>query len=321
MPSHCDGGMSVKKPYRVIDAHCDTMTELAQKGGTLMHNNMHLDVKRMRDYAAYLQFFAVWVDDSSQAPFADCMAVLRLYRHEMERTPMLSPVLTAADVRNVMQKGMVGAMLTVENGVVLEGHAERLQQLWDCGVRAMTITWNGQNELCTGSMADGEGGLTPFGREVLSEMNRLGMLIDVSHASEQGFWDILKSSRCPVFASHSNSCSVCAHPRNLKDEQIRAIAEQGGVIGLNLYPLFLSGQTAELSDCIRHIRHIMQIGGEACIGLGSDFDGVERLPWGMQGVEDYDKLFMLMEQFGFTSGQIERITYKNFMEYLIQVFK
>ena len=110
-----------------------------------------------------------------------------------------------------------------------------------------------------------------------------------------------------------------AHPRNLKDEQIRAVAERGGVIGLNLYPAFLSDKQVDLTDCVRHIRHIMNVGGEDCIGLGSDFDGVEMLPQGIRGAQDYEALFACLTHSGFTDGQIEKITYQNFLRYLAAV--
>ncbi len=309
----------MKTDYRILDAHCDTVTELSACGGELYKNSLHLDAVRMREYGAYLQFFAAWVDDAAQTPFADCMACADTFERELAKNPSIVPVLSARDAQRVFAEGKIGAMLTVENGYALEAKAENLQTLWERGVRAMTITWNGQNELCTGCMAEADTGLTPFGRDVIAEMNRLGMLVDVSHASENGFWDIVRASRTPVFASHSNSFSVYAHPRNLKDEQIRAVAERGGVIGLNLYPAFLSDKQVDLTDCVRHIRHIMNVGGEDCIGLGSDFDGVEMLPQGIRGAQDYEALFACLTHSGFTDGQIEKITYQNFLRYLAAV--
>lgn len=306
----------MKNKYRILDAHCDTVTELSSGNGTLSRNNMHLDATRMHEYGAYLQFFAAWVDDASQTPFADCIKSLDVFAREVSQHASIRQVLSARDAQRVFAEGRIGAMLTVENGYALEGRADNLHTLWKRGVRAMTITWNGENELCTGCMGTPRTGLTPFGREVIDLMNQLGMLVDVSHASEIGFWDIIHASRTPIFASHSNSFSVYPHPRNLKDDQIRAVAERGGVIGLNLYPSFLSADNANLSDCVRHIRHIMDVGGENSIGLGSDFDGVEMLPEGMRGVQDYDALFALLEQSGFTEGQIEKITYQNFLRYL-----
>jgi membrane dipeptidase len=178
----------------------------------------------------------------------------------------------------------------------------------------MTLTWNGENELACGVEA-GSGGLSAFGKEVVYEMNRLGMLIDVSHLSERAFWDVLSISKAPVMASHSNAKSLCDHKRNLKDEQILAISRMGGVIGLNFYPPFLSNSgVANMEDCIRHIDRILAVGGENCLGLGSDFDGfTEPVTVGLSSSDAYHDLFSELLKRGYPDRVLQKLAYGNFL--------
>lgn len=310
--------------YSIIDAHCDTMSELLHRGGTLLENDLCVSLPKLSDFDGYVQFFAAWVDDSCPKPLQEALSVLEVYHRELTaNTDRIQPILCAADFEKVFHGNKVGAMLTVENGNVLEGTAANLCLLYRLGVRALTLTWNGANELGDGILEERGAGLTDFGRQVVKEMNRLGMMIDVSHLSERGFWEVLEESKAPVMASHSNSRAGCSVPRNLTDKQIQALSERGGVIGLNLYPAFLTGrETAGLSDCLRHAEHILTVGGEDCLGLGSDFDGFSgNMPVGISGPQDYGSLFQAMRDNDFSEDLIEKISYKNFLNFAGKILK
>ncbi len=315
--------MSVK-PYRVIDAHCDTIGELLRQGGTLRESELCVTLERLKEYEGYIQFFAAWIDDAVSEPMKEAMRIINLYHRGLsENKDVMLPILKAEDFELAFSKEKIGAMLTVENGNCLEGSLENLHRLYRLGVRALTLTWNGANLLCDG-IGEGRGaGLSDFGRSVVREMNDLGMIIDVSHLSEQGFWDVLEETKAPVMASHSNCQAVCQHKRNLKDEQIQALIETGGLIGLNLYPLFLHNSgTATVSDCLRHLEHILALGGENCLGLGSDFDGFSgNMPQGISGPHTYHRLFEAMAQLGWQDEVIQKISHQNFMHFVSTVLK
>ena len=208
---------------------------------------------------------------------------------EATASPDAIRVLTSADMRRAALEGKVGALFTVEEGAVIEDNLANLSLLYDVGMRMMTLTWNYRNSLGApnATMEDyaregaaaltrlDDNPLTDLGREAVREMNRLGVLVDVSHLSDGGFWDALAVSASPVVASHSNARAVRNVGRNLSDAMLAALAERGGVAGLNLTPDFLcSGEEDVLDYAIRHVLHVWQIAGEDVLALGSDFDGM-----------------------------------------------
>ena len=312
-----------RKPYKVIDCHCDTLTEL-HEGETLLNDRCTVNVSKLKAYDGYVQLFAAWLDDADKTPLKTVLKIIdRFYDELVIHKVSMVQILSATDFEKAFFEKKVGAMLTVENGACLEGEIANLRNLYRLGVRAMTLTWNGQNEIADG-IGEGRGtGLSDFGKSVVYEMNKLGMMIDVSHLSEAGFFDVLALSEVPVMASHSNSRSIGSHMRNLTDEQIKQLAEKGGVTGLNLYPLFLSDSgKADLNVCLQHIEHIVNVGGEDCLVLGSDFDGFSTEPvTDLAGPEDYSKLFALLEKKGHSGTLIEKITHKNFIRFAKEVLR
>ncbi len=309
------------KLYFVADAHCDTLYELWKNGGSFYQNNLHVSLKKLKAFYGYMQFFAIWVDDQSKTPYEDAMAMLTVYEKELLSCPEIRSVTSRKDMKKVFMKANISALLTLENGKCLEGKIENLFQFYRCGVRGMTLTWNGENEL--GGGTESEKGLTAFGREVIKQMNALGMMVDVSHASEKTFWDCLEVSQMPVMASHSNAKSICSHKRNLSDAQIRAIITSKGMIGLNLYPPFLTDKKeAGVEDCLRHVEHILSLGGEDALGLGSDFDGfsgagVKKL----ENPDEFDVLFLALLKRGYKKELIEKISHKNWLSYLEKILQ
>ncbi len=310
------------KQYKVIDGHCDTMGELMVQSGNLAECNLRVTLPRLAAYGGYIQFFALWVDDTETSPFAHAERMAKFYDVQVKKFK-LTPVLSACDAETVLNKGQIGALLAVENGNVLEGDIQNLKKIYRWGVRTLTLTWNGTNELCDGIGVENGAGLSVFGRNVVQLMNELGMIVDISHISEKGFWDVMRESKQPVMATHSNSSAICGHKRNLTDEQIHALSEKGGVMGLNLYPAFLSdNKIADWTDCIRHIKHIINVGGEDCLGLGSDFDGFSGdMPHGITGPQDFDFLFEKLKENGLTAQQIEKIAYKNVLDFTKNILK
>jgi membrane dipeptidase len=164
------------------------------------------------------------------------------------------------------------------------------------------------------------GGLTPFGKKVVEEMNSLGMLVDVSHISEKGFWDVLELTRSPIIASHSNAQSICSHVRNLTDEQIKAIGKNGGVMGINFYPAFLNdSKKASVTDIVNHIEHMASLVGCDYIGIGADFDGVEALPEGINGLQDVEKVINTLLKLNYSQEWVEKIAGLNFLRVIKSV--
>lgn len=329
---------------RWIDMHCDTVSAVMEGNmGTLRNNSLCVDLNRLKEGKAAVQFFACFIyagkyGNPDKGGYSS--QVWDLAYEEAKRMIASAKAAQEDGLRFVCSKEDIGAelskekteteqvkgVLTVEEGGVLNGKRERLNLLYEEGVRLLTLTWNYKN--CIGSpnsrdVKTMEEGLTAFGKETVEQMNDLGMMIDVSHLSDGGFWDCIRLSRAPIAASHSNARSLCPHPRNLSDEMLHALGEQGGVAGINLYSAFLrEGGRADLTDAARHAAWMIDKAGEDAVALGTDFDGFEReaLPEGMEGVQDMERLWSAMERQGLTPRQIEKIAYGNALRVMREVF-
>ena len=271
----------------VFDLHCDTLTALpdapAPSGepDTLDLPGRHFSLSRLPAGVRWCQCCAVFLPDELRGEEAAAYYKRHRdsFRRQMERfSDRVLPCRSAADIEGAWAAGKTAAVLTVENGSALAGRLERVAELARDGVRMMTLTWNGANEL--GSGHDTGRGLTPFGREAVREMERQGILADVSHLNDRGFDDLLSTARKPFAASHSNARSVCGHRRNLTDGQIREMVMRKCLIGLNYYGAFLrdDGQVPTLDDLYRHVEHFLELGAGDCLALGSDFDGADLPP-------------------------------------------
>ena len=308
---------------RIFDAHCDTIYELDCRGLELCKNPLQLDLERMSEYDGYIQVFAAFVDktDIKTSPMKHVLKLIDTYKSETEKNAgKISIIETAEDLKNAHLSAGVHSILSIEGGEALEGSISALRMFHRLGVRLITLTWNHANELADG-ITEGRGaGLTDFGKAAVSEMERLGILIDVSHLSEAGFWDVDSCTKYPYVASHSCAKTLCSHPRNLTDDQIRAIAEKGGCIGVNFYPEFLSDNgICGMERLAEHIEYMIDVGGEDAVGLGSDFDGVDRLPEGICGVESMKHLAALLSGRGMTDRCLEKIFYGNFYRVFSEV--
>jgi microsomal dipeptidase-like Zn-dependent dipeptidase/gamma-glutamyl-gamma-aminobutyrate hydrolase PuuD len=228
---------------------------------------------------------------------------------------------TADELRRLKREGKKAVLLGVENGYAIGKDLRRLKAFKDLGVAYMTLCHDGDNDICDSAAGSGEwGGLSPFGRDVVAEMNRLGMMIDVSHASGDTLRDVLECSKKPVIASHSSSRALCNHRRNLDDDQVRALASQGGVVQICLYKAFISedADKASLSDAVRHICHIVEVAGIDHVGIGSDFDGGGELT-GCRSANELIRITMRLISEGFDDGSIAKIWGGNLMRVMEEV--
>ncbi len=278
---------------RLFDLHCDTLYEAHKRSLSLEKNALALDFSRGKEYRPWIQAMAVWMPrgtrgEAAAALFRDCYGYLE---RALKRDPTLRLCRDGADLAAVEASGGAGVLLTVEGGSVLEGRMERVAALRECGVRALTLTWNDNNELGGGCGGEEPLGLTAFGRGAVREMERQGIAVDVSHASDLLFDDVCQCAQKPFLATHSNAREICHHRRNLTADQFCEIARRGGVVGLNLYPCFLNGgEDASFDDIYRHLDYFWGLGGQDTVALGSDFDGA-KMPSCLQGIEDYRRFY------------------------------
>lgn len=241
----------------VCDLHADTLQRLA-RGESLAGNGGHLDLPRMRQGGVDLQFFSVWVDPvylprdgQSDRSFARACELLDAFERETTRHANdIRLVTTAQQVRGEIAAGRVAAALGVEGGHAIENDLDKLVEFYRRGVRYLGLTWNNTHDWADAAKEETRqgtrhGGLTPFGVEVVRRMNQLGMIVDLSHAAESTFWKVLEVSGAPVMASHSDAHALSPHCRNLKDEQILALAARGGLVGINFYCAFLDADFAQ----------------------------------------------------------------------------
>lgn len=327
---------------KVVDMHCDTIAEIWYSQGTsnpitLQNNSLHIDLEKMKKGDYLLQNFAMFVNlGRKMDPLESVLQLIDVFYQEIEKNPKeIGLVKTYKDIEKNRELNRISAMLTVEEGGVCKGNLAYLRNLYRLGVRMMTLTWNYENELAFPNRVPGDSdevfpclantknGLKEQGFAFLEEMEKLGIIIDVSHLSDAGFYDVYQHTKKPFVASHSNARVLCSHCRNLEDDMIRKISERGGVIGLNYCASFLMEKTRKEDVCrstvklmADHARHLVTIGGIDCVGLGSDFDGIG----GELELDECSKMPLLEAEFrkqGFKESEIEAIFYKN----VLRVYK
>lgn len=316
---------------KIADLHCDTISEIwksrrAGRPQQLFQNNLHVDIQKMQKAGYLLQNFAMYIDlEKTSDPFAAVSEQMDVFYDEMEKNKDYIGIATSYhEILANEKQGKMSALMTIEEGGCCKGELENLETLYQRGARMMTLTWNYPNELASPNLpADSFGafdstkGLTRKGFAFIQRMEEIGMILDVSHLSDAGFWDIAKHTKKPFAASHSNARALSPHARNLTDDMLRVIADRGGVAGLNFYGRFLNPIDDSHSSTARmaqHVRHIVNVGGIECIGLGSDFDGIT----GELEMEDCSQLAKLtaeLERAHFTGSEIEHILYKNVMRF------
>ena len=291
---------------RFFDLHCDTLYKCVTVGGNINSNSYEVSLDRSKNFDRWVQCMAVWIPDDLRGERA-----FNLYRAAVDKLHKdIAASTNEIDVKfDALSHNPVDIMLTVEGSAALGGRIDRLKALQCDGVGMMTITWNGECE--AGGGADTDIGITDFGKRLICEMEQRNIVVDVSHASDRLFYDILRIAKRPIIASHSNSRTVCSHRRNLTDEQFKIIRDMGGIVGLNFHRLFLSeNKPVTVNDILRHTEHFLELDGENTISIGSDFDGSD-MPDDIAGVESIPYLYSEFIKNGYEKTLVDKIFYEN----------
>lgn len=305
----------------LIDGHCDTITRLMEDNKELIKNDCHIDIEKLKNFNSPVQFFAIWLQPKYyKNPMEQTLKYIDFYNTQLEKySEFISKAETVKDIEKNRNCNKISAVLTIEGGEAIE-EISSLKFLYDLGIRAISLTWNSNNKIA-GGIEENKIGLTDFGYSVVSEMNKLGIIMDVSHLSEKGFWDFDKVAENSYMASHSNVKNLCNNRRNLTDEQIKAIANKNGIIGINLYSDFLSDNgTSTIEDILKHIDYIIKLVGSDYIGFGCDFDGIDKTP---ELISDVSKLELVTQKIITLYGDsvAEKILHNNFMRVIKNVWK
>ena len=300
---------------RIIDMHCDTLLAGWRKPERSFYDGYtSINLKLLKENGSLLQFFAMYLSRNEMKTM-DSYDILKgiygYYQTQMEKySDIIKPVYSAQDVLENEKKGLLSSLLTVEDGVFIDGKIERVQEVYDMGVRLITLMWNFENSVGFPCSDDPEAhlkGLKPFGIEVVEKMNELGMIIDVSHMSEGGFYDVARYSKKPFVASHSCARALCNHRRNLTDDQLKTIGSAGGIAGVNFECSFLKegSNRATYDQIIEHLLYMKDKAGVDAVGFGSDFDGIDD----NGELENYSGFTTLLERMEgkFTYDEIDKI--------------
>jgi membrane dipeptidase len=317
----------LKNDFKIIDLHCDTILRLMENRDKLFlkKNNFSIDIEKLKKANSMAQFFAMFVGlKETSDPLQTCLDMIDKFYEELDRNKdEIEIAKNYNDIINNIANNKISAFLTIEEGGVLKGKIENLRNFYRLGVRLITLTWNYENEIgypnCKPEYM--EKGLTEFGGDIVSEMNRLGMIIDVSHLSDRGFYDVARLSTKPFTASHSNSRSIRDHKRNLTDDMIRILADKGGITGINFEKSFLSDKDiSTVQDMAEHIMHIRNVGGIDVISLGTDFDGISPENE-VQNIGEIYKLIEALKKNKLSDDEIDKICSKNALRVIRDVMK
>lgn len=295
-------------PY--FDAHCDTLSVLHSRGAewSLGANAAQVDIDRLSAYSPAAQVFAIWGGHYEEK--------LALLRRGLARDGRAVLCRTAEEVRKANAAGKVAALLSVEGAEILGCSIERLREARERdGLSMINLCWNSDNALCGAAMDSGRG-LTDAGRAFVRAAQDVGVAVDLSHASERTFWDVLEIAEKPVIASHSNAAALSSEfPRNLTDGQFAALVKCGGGAGINLCAGFI-GLGRDIGACCAHIEHFLALGGEKSLFLGTDFDGIAAVPCGLYGVQDMWKLYEALLKRGHSEELVQDIFYGDLLRIL-----
>lgn len=299
----------------LFDAHCDTLFKLMRTPEQhFADSDGQWNRNQSTAFGPQAQIFAVFAD--SARPDAQKQAAWQMQRmHQECQLPSnhMAFCTNQREAKEAVRQGKTAAFLSVEGAELLDCSLERLNWAYAQGVRAVNLTWNHANALSGSHSDQPQRGLSQQGRAFVREMNRLGMLVDVSHLSEAGFWDVLECSEQPILASHSNSQAVFFHTRNLTDGQFTAIMKYRGVVGLNAYADFLSGQTTTWVDLMKHLEHFLALGGADAVALGGDWDGCDKLPAGYTGVWNWADFYNELLRHNYSESLVRNLFYNNLM--------
>jgi membrane dipeptidase len=319
-----------------VDAHIDTLLEIMvpparpikvptpRKFGERSSKG-HVDLPRLLESGVDLQIFAVYIQPEykiERALHRALQVIDRFYKELHDHEDKMMLFTKVSDVREAEKQGKIAAMLSIEGGEAVEADLGILRMLYRLGLRAMTLTWNERNQIADGA-GEGrtKGGLTNFGVELVKEMNNLGMVVDVSHINDAGFFDVIETTTKPIIASHSNCRALCNHRRNMTDEMIKILADNGGVMGMNFSASFVTEnkENATLERLLDHVDHVVKVASVEHVGIGSDFDGIENTPKGLEDVTRMPYLTEGLVKRGYKEDEIRKILGENFLRVFSKV--
>jgi membrane dipeptidase len=304
----------------IFDAHCDVLLKLHHYKDDVSfqsENDLHITYPQLKQAGSKVQLFAIYLPSYLKPGqrFQTALEMVEVFHKEIvDPNPKVKMVRSKQDIAS-LKEDEVGAMLTLEGCEAIEEDLVKLHTLYQLGVRAVGLTWNWANAVADGALEPRAAGLTKFGRETVQFLNDHKMITDVSHLCERSFWDTIEIAHYPI-ASHSNTFSFCPHPRNLKDEQIKALIDKNGVMGLTFVPPFLKENgKAGISDILSHLDHVCSLGGENHVGFGSDFDGISQTVDGLSCYREYEKLVDALQK-SYNESQVRKFLFDNFFEVL-----
>lgn len=308
---------------RFFDLHCDTPYRMIKEKQGIYKNNFHVSLSKASVYEPYIGCFAVWISDNLRGKeafefFKKCTDNLF---SELEKENLKDKVVickTNKDLEDVLIKEKMGAILTLEGSSALMGDISKVEEIFRKGVRIITLTWNGENEVGDGVGVCNAKGLTKFGKKLINELERYKIIVDVSHASERLFYDVSSVSTRPFIATHSNSKSICSNRRNLSDDQFKIIKDLGGIVGITFCSSFLSeSNKVQFEDILRHVEYFLSLGGQDTLCIGSDFDGTD-VP--MQGIESVENLYEYFLRKNYKAEVLDKIFFQNAYNFLSKFF-
>lgn len=300
----------------LIDLHCDTLYKVVTENIPLDSDMVDVQIDTT-DKNHKLQCYAIWLPDVYSGDKAEetFFKSAEILKNECERCGI--PLIKDKDnINDIFNKHIYSAYFTIENSIALNGKIENVKKFSELGVKMMTLTWNGRNSVGDGAGVKKAKGITPFGKEVIYEMEKNNIIVDISHASEKLFYDVAEIAKRPFVASHSNSYTITSHKRNLTDEQFNVLIKQGGVIGINFHNAFLSNNLVNASkiDILKHTDHFLSLGGENNICFGSDFDGCD-LPDDIKNSRAMDEIYEMFLKHNYKEGIIQKIFYENALKF------
>jgi membrane dipeptidase len=303
--------------FSLFDCHCDTITTAMREKQDIYDNSLHISLKRLQEFKRAVQVFAIWLDDDLiDDGFKNANSAIDFFESCLNKHGDILVKATNEETLAKCNEGKIAAILSVEGGEAIGDSLDNTDYLYGRGVRLATLTWNRENNLGYGAQTGSKKPLKPFGIQALKRMEKLGIIVDVSHLNEAGFWSVCENSAKPFIASHSNAKSLCRHYRNLTDEQLKAMRASGSMVGINLFPPFLNeSETACIDDILRHTEYMGNIIGEDRLCLGCDFDGIDKTPRDIHNVSELDKLYnAFINSFG--KSVADKIFFENIYEFM-----
>lgn len=303
---------------QLFDLHCDSVVNFRSMNSDFLCEETQFSLRELKKFKRYCQTMAIFIPDDIRGEKAfQYFCAHKDYLDSLltKQADFAAHARSAEDIKRINREGKCAVFLSVEGGAVLAGQLEKVDYLAKCGVKMMTLVWNGENEIGSGHQT--EKGLTSFGRDVVRRMEEKGIVVDVSHLNDRGFDDLCKIAEKPFIATHSNLRSACSHKRNLTEEQFGEIVRRKGLVGVNLYEQFLADDhKGDMDSLYRHVSRMLELGGESIIACGSDFDGADIDP-----TLDTPVKFASFADYLLQKGISEEVVDKMFFENALQFFQ